>query len=1096
MTLDPAADITDVYAFVSYDEANLARPADAHRHAHHERRPGAGAELGPELLRVRRQRPLRAPRRQRPRRRRRRRDLPVPLPDRGREPGPVHRHARRRPAAAGDAPRRPGQPRPVAHAALHGDRAARLQASARRAASAGRDGALRRPARCRPCRRTSARARCRTTTRSRQQGIRTDAATGIRVFAGQRAETFAIDLGAVFDTVNLRVENATPIPMARPPLPVQTAAEDANDTSNPFGINTFSGFNVNTIALELPVRRLTGTASRASAANGAIGVYAQHVAPGAHRARRRARAGARGRAAAEGPTRLPCRSRAWRNPLVNELIIPIGRKDLWNATEPEDEAQFLDAYRDLDVAGALQAVSGVPVPPTPREDIVQLLLKYAGQDPSRRGPFSELLRLDLTVPPTPPAQIKRLGPSRARRRRHPDARPRRLPERPAPERRRHRPRRARRRRHELHPELRRRRRRREREGHHARLPLPADALRRPQPPARRSRGDVVIRVLALASWRAPIALLALVASPAPLPGPGRGEGPLPRVASRSWSTRPRARCARRARPATRPGTGTRAPRSTARSAIDPSDYRARCGRVPGCVLGQHEFRAARGASPSGPLAREPHDWWSWANLTDALVELGRLRSRRRGAPIGSRRCVPACRGYTRVAGLQRAPRRSRDRDRHARGRRRRRRARGAGDAAPGRSSISATSTSRSATAPRRAAAYERALAASPRLSISRSPASRVRAPRRAGLAEAIALADARRRARAGAGARHGLLGDLHAAAGDAARGGASARPGASDGAPRRRAGRVRTAASWRCSSPTTIATWPTPCGSRATTSRDAATSTATTCSPGRSTRTVGRRRRSAPRTRALRLGTEDARAPLSRRHDRRRRSDGRASRPVTSRGRLRSTRHSTYARRRWRAPRSTPLGGTRLAARAEVGTLDEDAARRAGRARLPGTRRRASARQLHHQSLRRARGRAADAVARPLRRRHGRAADVYREMRRSSTATGDGAIDAAERDAYPRATAAELARGLELAVDGARAARSTPSRPRSRSRRARAVCRRSGSTSRTAPTCPARTASSSSATATSPGAPAGRRSSRAPADGVAPRAARRCRAPT
>src|SRR5262249_45420356 len=36
------------------------------------------------------------------------------------------------------------------------------------------------------------------------QGIYTDAATGIRVFAGQRAETFAIDLGAVFDTVNLR----------------------------------------------------------------------------------------------------------------------------------------------------------------------------------------------------------------------------------------------------------------------------------------------------------------------------------------------------------------------------------------------------------------------------------------------------------------------------------------------------------------------------------------------------------------------------------------------------------------------------------------------------------------------------------------------------------------------------------------------------------------------------------------------------------------------------------------------------------------------------------------------------------------------------
>src|SRR5882672_10261255 len=61
------------------------------------------------------------------------------------------------------------------------------------------------------------------------QAVLTDPDTGIRVFAGQRAETFAIDLGAVFDTINLRVENATPIPGARPPIPVQTAAEDAND---------------------------------------------------------------------------------------------------------------------------------------------------------------------------------------------------------------------------------------------------------------------------------------------------------------------------------------------------------------------------------------------------------------------------------------------------------------------------------------------------------------------------------------------------------------------------------------------------------------------------------------------------------------------------------------------------------------------------------------------------------------------------------------------------------------------------------------------------------------------------------------------------
>ncbi len=241
-----------------------------------------------------------------------------------------------------------------------------------------------------------------------QQGVRTDPGTGIRVFAGQRAETFAIDLGAVFDTVNLRVENAAVIPMARPPLPIQTAAEDANDAVDPFGVNNFSGFNVNTIAIEVPIRALTRDGQPAGDDNGTIGMYAA-----TSRQMLTVRSGEPG-IVKEGRPLLTGR-RDFRqvsrmaNPLVNELVIRIGRKDFWNATNPEDEAQFLGAYRDLDVAAALNAVSGVPIPPTPREDVVGILLKYPGQDPSPSvGPFAELLRLDMTVPPTPPAQIKRM----------------------------------------------------------------------------------------------------------------------------------------------------------------------------------------------------------------------------------------------------------------------------------------------------------------------------------------------------------------------------------------------------------------------------------------------------------------------------------------------------------------------------------------------------------------------------------------------------------------------------------------------------------------------------------------------------------------
>src|SRR5262249_24768105 len=230
------------------------------------------------------------------------------------------------------------------------------------------------------------------------EGIRADPATGCRTFAGQRAETFAIDLGAVFDTVNLRVENATPVPGARPPLPVQTAAEDANDFANPYGVNTFSGFNINTIAIECPVSRLTADGS----GTGVLGLYAS-----TSRQMLTVRTGnpvvAKKKPLLTGVKDFRQVSRM-ANPLVNELIIPIGKKDFWNATDPEDEAQFVEFYRQLAVAQALQAVSGVPVPTGDRNDIVRALLKYSDGDPN----FSELLRLDLSVPPTPSASIKRL----------------------------------------------------------------------------------------------------------------------------------------------------------------------------------------------------------------------------------------------------------------------------------------------------------------------------------------------------------------------------------------------------------------------------------------------------------------------------------------------------------------------------------------------------------------------------------------------------------------------------------------------------------------------------------------------------------------
>src|SRR5262249_19383567 len=98
-----------------------------------------------------------------------------------------------------------------------------------------------------------------------EQGIYSDPATGIRVFAGQRAETFYIDLGAVFDTLTLRLF---------PPL--LSAAEDANDSVTPFGVNRFSGPNISTIAIEVQITRVTRDGNPAATTKDPIiGIYAE-----------------------------------------------------------------------------------------------------------------------------------------------------------------------------------------------------------------------------------------------------------------------------------------------------------------------------------------------------------------------------------------------------------------------------------------------------------------------------------------------------------------------------------------------------------------------------------------------------------------------------------------------------------------------------------------------------------------------------------------------------------------------------------------------------------------------------------------------------
>jgi hypothetical protein len=205
-------------------------------------------------------------------------------------------------------------------------------------------------------------------------------------------------LGATFDSLNLQ----------RKPLPLLTVQEDANNGANAFGVNRFKGANISTIALEVPISRITSDGQPANSTNRYIGMYAS-----TSRAKFKVLR-TTGEASQSGPLVQVSRMA---NPLVNELIINTPSKDFWNAQEPENEAQFQAMYQQPVVALVLQTIFGVPVIPNPnsvRTDLMSILLKYPGQplgaNSTCGSPCSELLRLDLTVPPAQPAAQKRLGP--------------------------------------------------------------------------------------------------------------------------------------------------------------------------------------------------------------------------------------------------------------------------------------------------------------------------------------------------------------------------------------------------------------------------------------------------------------------------------------------------------------------------------------------------------------------------------------------------------------------------------------------------------------------------------------------------------------
>jgi hypothetical protein len=221
-----------------------------------------------------------------------------------------------------------------------------------------------------------------------------DGASDIRVFAGTVADPFFIDLGAAFDSFNFRASAGGG---------VLSTSQDKNDYLN-LAPNAVAGFNVNTIVIEVPISMLTsdGEVHPATDPRSTIGAWAT-----TSRTEVTIRPSPR---PAQNFGNLAQIQRLG-NPLINELIIGTGSKDYWSMSEPVNDSQFASFDLDPLIARVFNAVYGIKIPTPPRTDLLPLVTYAAPIAPkgTPAGPIADLLRLNTGVAPTPLAKRSRLG---------------------------------------------------------------------------------------------------------------------------------------------------------------------------------------------------------------------------------------------------------------------------------------------------------------------------------------------------------------------------------------------------------------------------------------------------------------------------------------------------------------------------------------------------------------------------------------------------------------------------------------------------------------------------------------------------------------
>lgn len=234
-----------------------------------------------------------------------------------------------------------------------------------------------------------------------------------RVFAGQRDDPFYADLGSLFDLLRIRCQAAP------------NTAAGCGGGGAVRGVDYIAGYNVHTIALQVPITQLVRRNAAASGRDVMLGIWTTASRPRVT-IRRVPPLIASEQVRTQDATGPWVQVSRLGLPLINELLVPLAAKDYYNSMAPAQDALFFGSTRGAaaltspEIAGLLQRLYGVNAPSSGRTDLSELVQFQV--DPGATGtplpPFrgksyslapADILRIDTSLPAAADFSSNRLG---------------------------------------------------------------------------------------------------------------------------------------------------------------------------------------------------------------------------------------------------------------------------------------------------------------------------------------------------------------------------------------------------------------------------------------------------------------------------------------------------------------------------------------------------------------------------------------------------------------------------------------------------------------------------------------------------------------